>query len=389
MAQCGLYLHVPFCSHKCGYCDFYSVPESAHDTGPLVDRLLDELRTRLNSTHDPITTMFIGGGTPTVLSPDLLARLLEPLTPIAAQPPCIEFTIEANPGTLDDAKVRILARSGVDRISLGAQSFQPGELATLERGHRPDDVAPAVEAARRAGIRRINLDLIFGIPGQTLTTWTDSIDRAIALGVDHLALYGLTYEPGTPLTRRLEAGRIQRCPEQLEREMYLTAVRRAAARGFEQYEISNFARPDHRCRHNLLYWNNEPYIGVGPSAVGCIDGVRYRNVPDIERYVRMIDKSGSAVIETERVTGHRLAAEMVMLRLRLVEGIDAAEFEARAGWNPHTAFAGAIQRCRNLGLLRVTPTHIALTDEGRLLADSIITEFMAELDEPASRPAPI
>jgi oxygen-independent coproporphyrinogen-3 oxidase len=203
------------------------------------------------------------------------------------------------------------------------------------------------------------------------------------LAVEHLALYGLTYEPGTPLARRLEAGSIQRCSERLEADLYRAGVQRLAARGFEQYEISNFARPGRRCLHNLLYWNNDPYIGVGPSAVGYSGGVRYRNVPDVARYTRMINQRGSAVVETECVTGRRLAAETAMLQLRLVEGLDIARFQTRTGFDPRVAFAGAIERCRTLGLLRVTSTHVALTNDGRLLADSIIAEFMAELDKTA------
>lgn len=388
MGQCGLYLHVPFCTAKCGYCDFYSVPHAGWDTSALVNRLLVELDARMADAAFPVTTIFVGGGTPTVLPPDQLARLVEPLAPIAAKPACREFTVEANPGTLDDRKAGILARAGVGRLSLGAQSFCPDELATLERTHSPEDIAPAVETARRAGIRRINLDLIFGIPGQTLASWTESLDRALALGVDHLALYGLTYEPGTALTRRLEAGRIRRCGEQLEADMYQLGARRAAARGFEHYEISNFAQPGHRCLHNLVYWHNEPYLGVGPSAVGYLDGVRYRNVPDVARYIRMIDDGGRAVIETEHVTGRRLAAETAMLQLRLVEGIDVATFNARTGFDPHRVFNRAVQRCQALGLLRATPTHVALTDAGRLLADPIIAEFMAELDTTAAGPQP-
>lgn len=383
MGQCGLYLHVPFCTAKCGYCDFYSVPSAGRDTAAVVDRLLLELDLRLAAGEHPITSIFVGGGTPTVLPADQLHRLLEPLAAVARKPACAEFTVEANPGTLDDQKAAILAQAGVDRLSLGAQSFHPPELATLERTHSPDQIAPALETARWAGIARVNLDLIFGIPGQTLTSWTESLDSGMDLGVQHLALYGLTYESGTPLARRLEAGCIQRCSERLEADLYRAGVQRLAARGFEQYEISNFAQPGQRCLHNLAYWNNDPYIGVGPSAVGYSGGGRYRNVPDVARYVQMIDQRGSAVIETERVTGRRLAAETAMLQLRLVEGLDTAKFQTRTGSDPRVAFAGAIERCRALGLLRVTPTHIALTNDGRLLADSIITEFMVELDTAA------
>ena len=378
---CGLYLHVPFCTTKCGYCDFYSVPWAGRATGEIVERLLAELAGRLAETPLTVATIFLGGGTPTVLPAEELARLLEPLARVARSRACREFTVEANPATLDDEKADLLASAGVDRLSLGAQSFHASELALLERVHAPEDIAPALWVARRAGIDRINLDLIFGIPGQTLASWTASLDRAMELEPGHLALYGLTYEPGTELTRRRDLGQITPCDEELEADMYLAAIDRVAAAGYEQYEISNFARPHQRCRHNLVYWNHEPYIGVGPSAAGYLDGVRYRNVPDIERYVDMIDAQGTAVVETEQLEGLRLAGEMAMLQLRLVEGIDAARFRRRTGLDPHQVFAAAIARYQSQGLLTGTDTHIALTRRGRLLADTVITEFMAELDE--------
>jgi len=381
IGACGLYLHVPFCTTKCGYCDFYSVPCAGRATGELVERLLAELAGRLAETPLTVATIFLGGGTPTVLPAEELARLLEPLARVARSGACREFTVEANPATLDDEKAGLLASAGVDRLSLGAQSFHASELAVLERIHAPEDIAPAVRTARRAGIGRINLDLIFGIPGQTLASWTASLDRAMELEPGHLALYDLTYEPGTGLTRRRDLGQITPCDEELEADMYLAAIDRVAAAGYEQYEISNFAQPHQRCRHNLIYWNHEPYIGVGPSAAGYVEGVRYRNVPDVERYMDMIDAQGTAVVETERLEGLRLAGEMAMLQLRLAEGIDAAHFRRCTGLDAHQVFAAAIARYESLGLLTGTDTHIALTRRGRLLADTIITDFMAELDE--------
>jgi len=395
--SCGLYLHVPFCTTKCGYCDFYSIPAEGRDAGGLVSRLLDELARRMADPPAPITTIFVGGGTPTVLPHAELARLLEPLARIAGvreagatrkgkagaiHPGAVrEFTVEANPGTLDDEKAGLLVAAGVDRLSLGAQSFDPAELTVLERLHSPDDIAPAVRIARRAGIRRLNLDLIFGVPGQTLAGWLESLDRAIELDPDHLALYGLTYEPGTTLTRRRDAGRVQPCDDGLEAEMYLAAFDVTAAAGFEQYEISNFARPNQRCLHNLIYWHNEPYVGVGPSAAGYVGGLRYRNVPDLHRYQQMIDQLGHAVIERERIEGRQLAAETAMLQLRLIDGIDRAEFEQRTGFDPHQVFARSIARYELRGLLSVSPARMALTRNGLLVADAIIADFMADLDE--------
>ena len=384
IVPCGLYVHVPFCVSKCGYCDFYSVPVGGQDTEGLVRRLSAELGRRLASVPGPVTTIFVGGGTPTVLPPGALAALLEPLSVLARQPNCREFTVEANPATLTADNAAMLAEAGVTRVSVGAQSFHGAELATLGRIHAPEDIAASLRIVRRAGIRQVNLDLIYGIPGQTLAGWRKSLDRAMDLAPEHLALYALTYEAGTPLTRLRDRGELTACDEQLEADMYLEALERVGRRGYRQYEISNFALPGQRCLHNVACWDHQPYIGVGPSAVGYLDGVRYRNVSDVAGYVEMIDRRGEAVVETERVEGRRLIAEMAMLRLRLVEGIDTAAFHQRTGEDPSRAFADLIHRYQDLDMVRATPSRIALTRRGRLYADGIIADFMGALDQEAA-----
>ncbi len=381
--QQGLYVHVPFCETKCGYCDFYSVPAAGRDMGPLVDALVQELSVRVPPADGGVTTIFAGGGTPTLLGAEDLSRLMAPLKEVASCAGCVEFTVEANPATLDAAKAKILVQAGVDRLSLGAQSFHPSELAVLERIHSPDDIAPAVRIARDFGIDRLNIDLIFGIPGQTLASWAASLRQALDLNPDHLSLYGLTYEPGTPLTHQRNRGRVKPCDDGLEADMYLAAGELLADNGFEQYEISNYAKPGQECKHNLLYWSNAPYIGVGPSAVGSVGGVRYRNVNDVGRYTRAILEDGDAVTETEKVCGKVLAAETAMLRLRLSEGIDCEEFERHTGFDPKACFAASIQQYQELALIQKGTNQIALTPKGRLYADTIITDFMAELENSA------
>jgi oxygen-independent coproporphyrinogen-3 oxidase len=380
MGLCGLYTHVPFCTAKCGYCDFYSVvPDADGSVAPFVDRLRRELELRVRRGPTRPDTVFVGGGTPTVLPRASLAALLAAVSRAAGNPPA-EFTVEANPESLDSAKAEILAASGVDRVSIGAQSFHAEELRFLERIHTVRQTETAVETARRAGIGRINLDLIFGIPGQTRATWRDSLRRAVDLGVEHVACYGLTYEPGTRLTGRLQRGLVRRCDEDLEAELYDDAIDILAEAAFEHYEISNFARPGCRCRHNLVYWHGGPYLGVGPSAAGHLDGERYRNVADVDQYVRMIDERGHAVVERERVTGVTLAGETVMLGLRLIDGIDVPAFVRRTGIDPFTAFARTLDACEQQRLLDVSASRIALTRRGLLVADTILTDMLAELD---------
>ncbi len=381
---CGLYIHIPFCETKCGYCDFFSVAVKQRDTAGLVERIIRELHHRLTGDRPAVSTVFCGGGTPTILPVDELAGLLGVVAEHVPIHDLEEFTVEGNPATIDDAKADLLVDGGVTRVSLGAQSFYPEELATLERLHSPDDIAPSVEVLRRSGVRQLNLDLIFGIPGQTMETWAGSLRRAVDLGPNHVACYGLTYEPGTRLTAQRNTGRITPSDENLEADMYLFAIDSLADAGYEQYETSNFAKPGCRCRHNVVYWHNGPYIGVGPSAVGCIDRRRYKNVADVAGYVRMIDSQGHAEAETEVVDTAMLMTEMIMMQLRLVEGLSIADFSGRTGVNPVQRFAATLTRLVDLGFLTVSNSHIALTRDGRLVGDAVMAELAGACDEDAA-----
>ncbi len=374
-AACGLYVHIPFCESKCGYCDFFSVAVKGRDTAPLMAPIARELGMRLGGNGHKVRTVFCGGGTPAILPLDQLANLLESIRRTVPIPEVTEFTIEANPATIDDAKARLLVSGGVTRVSMGAQSFLTEELTTLERLHAPHDIAPSVATLRRNDVQQVNLDLMFGIEGQTLDSWTQSLQQAIALEPDHIACYGLTYEPGTPLTVRLDAGRLTRLDENLEADMYLHAIEKLSEAGYAQYEISNFARPGGQCQHNLIYWRNGPYVGVGPSATGCVNGRRYRNVADVDGYIRMMDAQGCAEAESEIVDAGMLMTEMIMMQLRLNEGLLIAEFRERTGVDPLVRFAAVLERLVDLDLVAVSATHVALTPKGRLVADAVITEL--------------
>lgn len=377
----GLYVHVPFCETKCGYCDFYSVALQGRPTRPLVDALGRELSRRVPAAKHIIRTVFVGGGTPTLLPPADLTALLDLVARHAPVPQLVEYTVEANPATVDGDKAKRLAAAGVNRVSMGAQSFVPSELATLERLHTPADVGPSVETLREAGIPQINIDLIFGIPGQTMASWRESLHRAIQLSVEHIACYGLTYEPATALTARRDRGLITPCDEDLEAEMYDLAVATLADAGFVQYEISNFARPGCESRHNLVYWRNQPYIGVGPSAVGCYAARRYRNVPEVGKYVASIEASGTAEVEVETLTPNTLALELIMMQLRLIEGLNLEVFRCRTGCEFGDAFSDAVQRLSNEGWLEFAGTHVRLTTTGRKLTNFVLGELAAALRE--------
>jgi len=356
-------------------------------TGPLVDAVKRELTSRTGTLDHPIATVFVGGGTPTVLPLDQLASLLESLRAVAGDHPVVEFTVEANPATVDDRKASLMVAAGVNRVSMGAQSFFSKELAVLERLHNPRDIPASVNVLRQHDITQINIDLIFGIPGQTLETWEESLRRAVNLGPNHLSCYGLTYEPGTRLTALRDRGLLWPCDENLETEMYHLAVQTLAAAGFEQYEISNYARSGSRCRHNLIYWRNGPYIGVGPSAAGCVGRKRYKNVADVGEYVRLMREHGDAVGQSENIDDQMLLAEMVMMQLRLVEGLSRPAFRQRLGIDPVERFGGAIARLVEMELLTINDTHVALTAAGRPLADAVMAELVSA-PEPRLVPSP-
>jgi len=345
-----------------------------------VDALIKEARNRIPNWGHRIRTIFFGGGTPTLLPVQELEILLAAIQKCVDPHRIEEFTVEANPATVDCEKASLLKKYGVTRVSMGAQSFHPAELAALERLHSPADIEPSVRALRNAGIGQINLDLIFGIPGQTLESWTDSLERAVSLGIDHIACYGLTYEHGTPLTAQRDRGRVVACDENLEAQMYVAILDRLESAGFGQYEISNFAKPGCECRHNLGYWRNQPYVAIGPSAVGCYARRRYRNVPDLGRYVGMIAESGYAVVEEEVLTDEKVMTEVFMLRLRLNEGLPLTELSCWMAMNQGSDFERIVSKLDEVGLLQVRDRRIALTRQGLLLADHVISELVAALD---------
>jgi oxygen-independent coproporphyrinogen-3 oxidase len=371
----GLYAHVPFCQAKCGYCDFYSVPIAECSSSAYVQAVLRELAGRLPAR--PISTVFVGGGTPTILPAAELGLLLGALT--RAAPEVFEFTVEANPASADELKLSLLRECGVNRLSLGAQSFDDGELSRLGRIHQSRQIVESVAAARAAGFDNINLDLIHGIPGQTVESWRTSLRRGVDLDPEHLSCYSLTYEPGTDFSRRRECGEITACDEALEAELFELTIDELTAAGFEHYEISNFARPGRRCRANIIYWMNREYLGVGPSAVSYLGGVRRRNVADVGRYLELV-KTGpdAAAAEEERLAPRARAGETAIQMLRMTEGIDEAVFQRSTSFDPRTLFAEQIDRFTTGGLLVAVEGAIRLTRRGLLVANRVMEEFLPD-----------
>ncbi len=375
----GWYVHLPFCTTKCGYCDFYSLPTIPGLIDDLVGAVCKELDRR--DPGRPVETIFVGGGTPTVLPAEALEAILSEIARRSGR--VREFTVEANPSSTDELKLGLLKKYGVSRVSFGAQSFNTDELKVLERLHDPRHIFESVAAARAVGFDNVNLDLIYAIPGQTLTSWKDTLARAIDVGTEHLSCYALMYEPGTSMTRLRHEGRVRPCDEDREAEMFDGTIDLLTAAGFEHYEVSNFARPGRRCRANMIYWENREYLGIGPSAVSYLDGVRQKNVADVRRYVEFMRADPSAiVVEREVLSPLHRACETAVQMLRLTDGIDSAKFREQTGFDAKTIFAERIKEFTALGLLEPDDRGIRLTRRGMLVANRVMADF---LPEPAAR----
>ncbi len=380
----SLYIHVPFCFHKCHYCDFYSFVDSQDRQRAFSDALVTELRTLAPLAKRPLRTIFVGGGTPTLLREDLWRRLLDALgelfdlTEIRAGRG--EFTVECNPETATPELLRTLRAGGVDRISIGAQSFDPRHLKTLERWHDPSNVQRALRIAADAGIQRRSVDLIYAIPGQTMDDWRRDVETALALepGVEHLSCYALTYEPNTAMTKRLQHGEFERCDEDLEADMYEWLVERLRAEGFERYEVSNFARKNAESRHNLAYWRQESWLAAGPSASGhlrCADasrgGLRWKNIPRLTDWMAAVERAGcSPVVDVETPAPKRALRERIMMGLRVRDGLALTDLPG---------LDDAIDAERAIGLVEVSGGRVRLTDRGFLQADGVARRLMAAL----------
>ncbi|KAA0217843.1 radical SAM family heme chaperone HemW [bacterium] len=380
----ALYVHIPFCVRKCEYCDFYSEAAGERD----IERYLDALEREFRLRHEALAprTIFIGGGTPTRLSAAQLTRLGQTLKRHVDFARLSEFTVEINPGTLDERKAAALAEMGVTRASFGVQSFDPGFLRQLGRIYEAGKAETAVKLARASGIARISMDLMFALPGQTLDHLRDDLRQALALGTEHLSLYALTFEDDTPMSLALQRGEIEPCPEELEREMFTLAGEACAASGLMRYEVSNFARIGAQCRHNLAYWRQENWRGYGAGAHGMVDGEIAENAADHEAYARcLLDENRLPVVRRERLSPAQRAETLLLMGLRLTEGVALDQFERLAG-SPLTVACG--ESCRTLarlGLLDVGETHVRCTEEGLLVLDRVILDLATELGAGVAR----
>ncbi len=373
----ALYVHVPLCPKKCRYCNFYSVPFDAKKARDFVEGVKMELAANSGTIAAPLNSVFFGGGTPTVLPAKLLEELLQAVRPYIDER--TEFTVEANPGTIDDRLAEVLLAGGVNRVSLGVQSFDAGELQLLGRIHTPAEAVKAANILRAAGVGSLSLDLIYGIPGQTLDSWRSSLEEALGLGPEHLSCYGLSFEAGTELRADRDAGRLREMDESLQKRCWLLAIAAARQEGLEHYEISNFAQPGRRCRHNITYWKNAPYLGLGPGASRYLNGVRQTNRPDLQAYLDGVLTGKAPAATKERLTGRAAAAETLMLGLRMTEGVEMSGFLRRFGTDPRRLFPRSFRRYMKLDAIIVTESHVRLSSDTMFVSDTILAEILSEV----------
>ena len=369
----AVYIHVPFCVHRCGYCDFTLVANRDDLIGDYLTALEREMES-LDSTRE-VDTLFFGGGTPTQLSAEELQRLFEIVNRWFVVAADGEVSTEANPDGLSADKIDVLADAGVNRVSLGIQSFDADVLKTLERAHSPDDIRTTVDRVRKR-IDNLSLDLIFGVPGQTLNNWKTTLAETIDCKPEHISTYGLTFEKGTAFWSRRNKGDIVPVHQETERAMYQASMETLDAAGFAQYELSNFAREGYRCRHNETYWKAMPYFAFGPGAARYVNGRRETNHRSVFTWLDRIGKGESVIAEVEEMSNHERAHEALMLGLRRIEGIDRAEFAERFGASIEDLVGTALQRHIDLGNLLDDGQNVRLTFEGRFIADSVVVDFL-------------
>lgn len=372
----GLYVHIPFCKSKCHYCDFNSYEGKEHLFGRYQEALKQEMFLYRDYVQ-VVNTIYFGGGTPSILPSDQIMNLLDAIRKNFYVHNTVEITIEVNPGTVSRPLFSLLRAAGVSRLSMGLQSFHDENLKNLGRIHTVNEFLLAYKQARDTGFDNINIDLIFGLPWQTFASWQDELSRIVELAPEHVSLYDLTVEPQTRLGEDLRTGRIQPLSQEIDAKMYEEAIGSLKAAGYEHYEISNFAKPGKRCRHNQIYWRNEEYLGIGAGATSYLGRTRYTNVKTVEEYIEKIMKRNIfAVGEQDALPAQKLIGETIMLQLRLLEGFDKNELQKRFKTNIDKHFGATISVLTREGLVRERGGKVCLTEQGLMVANQVFSRFV-------------
>ncbi len=378
-AQLSFYVHIPYCVKRCGYCDFNTyTPSELREGGTLemvsndyIDAVLKEIEIARVSAPGVVPTIFFGGGTPSLLPANDLGRVITAIKSGWSVSPNCEITLEANPDSVDASKLMAFREAGFNRVSFGMQSAQPHVLATLDRTHNPENVLRAIEGARAAGFSSVSVDLIYGTPGESLDDWRSTVESALALGVDHISAYALIVESGTKLANQIKRGELSMPDDDLMADMYLLVDRLAQESGLSWYELSNWSKPGHESQHNIAYWKNSNWWGLGPGAHSHKDGMRWWNIKHPTAYKAALFAGTTVIAESEVLTPSQLADEAIMLPIRMREGIALANLspEQISRVSPYSQSGHVDPLKWESGILQLTP-------EGRLIADRIVRELV-------------
>lgn len=376
----GLYVHIPFCKKKCLYCDFPSYGNMEEKYEEYVTALEKEIEKRGHDCKDwQVSSIFFGGGTPTVLSKEMLERLMKKIRECFSILKDAEITIEANPGTIEKDKAEALIKMGFNRLSMGVQAWQNRLLSVLGRIHTIEEFQNNFCIAREAGFQNINVDLMFALPTQTFQDWTETLERIVEMNPEHISAYSLIIEEGTPFFDAFERGELLEVGEELDRKMYHYAVRFLAEKGFHQYEISNFSKKGKESRHNQIYWSTEPYLGIGLGAHSFFHGSRFHNTYDMDKYISVIGEISLLEEDKEIIRKKDAIEEFMFLGLRMTEGISFEKFYQRFGLEMMQIYGNVISSFVSSGLLEQTAYKIALTPKGIDLSNQVFAAFL--LDE--------
>ena len=377
----GIYIHIPFCRSKCGYCDFYSCTQVDHSDAYLTAATDELLRRRAITGGEPIETVYFGGGTPSLCTPQQIERLLTRVTTLYDTAHLFEITLEANPDDLSLDYLRALHAMGINRLSIGVQSFSDNDLRWMRRRHDSQTALHAIEQARTAGFDNLSIDLIYGLPHMTLNGWAFNLDRALSLEVEHLSAYHLTFEPETLFGRQLARHQLHACTPEQSQAQYDLLCERLSEGGYEHYEISNFARPQRRALHNSNYWNGTRYLGIGPAAHSFDGTHRMWNVRNLNEY--LLREGQDAQYEQETLTPEQAYDELVMLSLRRLEGLDTAILEERFGARMLQYFCRQAERFVATGRMLHTERCYRIPPEFYLISDSIIADLFYTSSDPS------
>jgi oxygen-independent coproporphyrinogen-3 oxidase len=377
----SLYIHIPFCLSKCHYCAFDSCVAGEdiyrQYSGALTSELAHLVKRTIEQNIDTeLNTLFIGGGTPTCLPRELLQGIIQNVFALFKMAPNVEISVEANPGTVDVQYLEMLLETGVNRLSLGVQSFNNLELERVGRIHDEKGACSAIEAARTAGFDNINLDLMYGLPGQTPQSWRDSLEKGLSFVPEHLSLYQLTVEPDTLFNSLYENNTLRHPSEQEIFQMDKITKELCTSAGLHQYEISNYAFEGKECRHNINYWLNNDYLAAGTSAVSCLDGLRERRIADPIEYIRLINRNKSVVIEKECLSREASFRESVIMGLRMVQGVSRKALFERYSLDPKEYYGSTLNKLIEGGFLELTETHLRMTEKGWPLSNQIMSELV-------------